>query len=204
MDFNWATWIPSGAAVAAAVVAVWQAVSARSQAKSAKDAAATAERQARAAEDQLALARRQFQVELSARDEADGPTFEVGPGVVHGLHEVYAEVQVKLLSGKYLGAVVVSVPGQPNVRGFVKKVGGDYDELAQVKTLQDLAPRRTFTLVLMLEYEAVVPMNVLFDFECHEGDGTRTWRRAYTSLVDVPPTESVSDKIERSGRLFDL
>lgn len=187
MDIDWSTWGPTGAAVVAAGVAVWQAFSARSQAKSARDSADTAERQAKAAEDHLALARRQFDADLAARDEAEGPQFQVGPGVAHLLHEMYAAVPIKLLSGKHLDTVVISTPGVTDVRGFVRKVGDDDEEVVPAKTFKDLAPGAAFAVYLMLEFNAGTPLNVRFDLECYEGGGSRTWRRTYSAEVSEPP-----------------
>ncbi|MFG3423225.1 hypothetical protein [Micromonospora sp. NPDC048063] len=202
IDINLETWGPGALAVVSAAVAGWAAFSARSQAKSAKsqaksaeeqadaarNSAATAMRQAVAAEEHLALARRQLQSELDARDEAEGPEFQVDDGVWHIIDEQYAEVPVKLLSGKPLAMVVISVAGSPDVRGFVSRVGGGWDGMQTSITRRDLAPGEAFKLVLMLEYKASIPLNVRFYFECHEdAGGTRTWRRWYSSHVAKPP-----------------
>ncbi|MEU7923476.1 hypothetical protein [Micromonospora zamorensis] len=203
MGIDWSTWRPAGIAVAGAGVAFWQAISAKSQARSAqtqadaaKESAATAERQARAAEDHLALARRQFQAELAARDEAEGPHFQVGPARRRFSGEQYAEVPVKLLSGKRLESVVISTPAQPDVRGFLRRVGGDWEALETTLTRTDLAPGATFTAVLMLEYNFPRPLNLQLDFECHEGPGgSRTWQRSYSTEVTDPPEDA-----ERIGR----
>ncbi|MET7881282.1 hypothetical protein ABZS52_30650 [Micromonospora profundi] len=195
MSIDWSAWLPAGAAVAAAGVAVWQAVIARGQAATATKSADLAERQARAAEQQVALARQQFQAETEARDDADGPQFEVGPAVWHFSGEQYAQVPVKLLMGKHLGSLVITTPGQPKVRGFVTKIGGGWDGMETAITRTDLAAGATFDLVLMLEYEVVLPLNVLFEFECHEGGGgRRTWHRSYAAQVTEPRVEDVQDR----------
>ena len=188
MGIDWSTWGPTGAAVAAAGVAAWQALIARSQAKSATASAATAERQARAAEDQLALARQQFRSEQQARDEADGPRFQVDQGVDQVSGERYAQIPIKLLAGMPLDTVVISVAGQADVRGFVRRVGGDWDTVEPSMTLTNLAPGAAHTLFLMLEWNASSPVNVRLDFDCHEGaGGTRAWKRSYSSLLTDPP-----------------
>ncbi|MEV7989549.1 hypothetical protein [Micromonospora sp. NPDC085948] len=202
IDIDVGAWGATLLAIGGAGVAVWQAFSAKSQAQSAKEqaiaareSAATAERQATAAEDHLALARLQFQSELDARDEADGPEFEVTTGMVHVHDEQYAEVPIKLLSGKPLASVVISVAGQPNVRGFVNRVAGGWDGMRAAVTRTDLAPGAAFTVVLMLKYEASTPLNVRLDFECHEGDGgPRTWHRSYSSQVSRPPEPATESR----------
>ncbi|MGW5079556.1 hypothetical protein [Micromonospora echinospora] len=175
MEIDWSTWLPAGAAIAAAGVAVWQAVSAKSQADSARKSAGTAERQARAAEEQLALARRQYQSEQNARDEAGGPRFHVDQSVDQVNGERYAEIPFKLLAGTHLDTVIVSAAGQPDVRGFVNRVGGEWDAVHPSVTLTNLAPGAAHAVFLMLDWNASSPVNVRLDFECHEGaGGTRT------------------------------
>ncbi|MFJ2081308.1 hypothetical protein ACIOBK_02065 [Micromonospora chokoriensis] len=199
MSIDWSTWLPAGAAVGAAGVAIWQAVSARSQAKSAEKSAGTAERQARAAEDQLVLMRQQYQSEQRVRDEADGPRFQVDQGVHDVRGERYAEIPVKLLAGGPLDTVVVTAAGQPDVRGFVRRVGGEWESFRPSITLTDLAPGAEHTIFLMLEWNALSPVSVRLDFECHEAaGGTRTWNRSYTSLlVDPPEPPSLTQAIRR-------
>ncbi|MFG1872094.1 hypothetical protein [Micromonospora arborensis] len=186
----------------AAVVAAWQAVIARGQAKTAKASADTAERQARAAEQHFALARQQFQAETDARDDAEGPQFEVGPAVKSFSGEQYAQVPIKLLQGKHLGSVIITTPGQPKVRGFVPKTGGAWEGLATTSTHTDLAPGATFDVILMLEYEVVLPLDLLFEFECHEGGGgRRTWRRSYVAQVAELPTDDLQNRGRRRPRI---
>ncbi|SCG15611.1 hypothetical protein GA0070610_1846 [Micromonospora echinofusca] len=212
IDINVETWGPAVLAIGSAGVAVWAAISARSQADSAKrqaksaevqaeaarDSAATAQRQALAAEEQLALARRQFQAELVARDESDGPEFRVDGGLWHCIDEQYAEIPIKLLSGKPLDAVVISVAGQPDVRGFVGRIGGGWDGMQTSITRRDFAPGAASTLVLMLEWKASMPLNVRLDFECHEGaGGSRTWHRSYSSQVNKPPEQPATSGFRR-------
>ncbi|MEU8024669.1 hypothetical protein AB0B88_20910 [Micromonospora haikouensis] len=206
MDIDWLTWGPTGVAAVAAGIAVWQAVSAGRQAKSAqeqaasaKESAATAERQALAAEEQLALARQQYQSEQRARDEAEGPRFQVDQGVDQVNGERFAEIPIKLLAGTHLDTVIISAAGQPDVRGFVRRVGGDEANARPSITLTNLAPGATHTVVLELEWNASSPVNVRLDFECHEGaGGTRTWNRSYSSLlVDPPQPRSIVRRVRR-------
>lgn len=175
-------------AVLAAAVAVWQALIARTQAKSAEESADFAERQALAAEKQLALARRQFDSESNARDEADGPSFQVEQGVDLISGQRFGKIPIKLLAGTALDTVIVSAAGQPDVYGFVTRVGADETVRPSV-TLTDLAPGAAHTLVLYLDWNAMSPVNVRLDFECHEGGGgTRTWVRSYSTQVTDPPS----------------
>lgn len=148
--------------VAAAVIAAWQAVIARNQAKDASDSA----REARGP---------QFTIESGYTDESD-------ENVPRG------ELVLRQTSGPALSGLTVNASGE-GVEGLRGPYDPDshwgYQRVQSID-IGPLAAGGTQTVRVDLDYHTR-QTTVVLHLECHEHDGTGTWQRSAAKTVEPPP-----------------
>jgi hypothetical protein len=182
---NAGDWIALGSAA----VAIVGAGIAYTQARSARAAADAASRQAAAAEEQVAISRRQFEVDLAARNEAEGPTFAIEEAVDCMRHQRFITATLVLLSGPPLSVVKIRLAG-PDARALVPSIMSREDEWAGEMTWEDVSPVARRPVVAEMEWNAGSPLHLTLDLECvEEGGNHRTWNRTYTATAQEEPPE---------------
>ncbi|MEV4317086.1 hypothetical protein [Actinocrispum sp. NPDC049592] len=169
-----AEWIALGSAVVALLAggfAFWQALSAR--------------RQAAATEQQVSLMQRQIDAEMTARDEAAGPTFKVENAVIFYDGQRFATASLTMTSGTPLSLVKVRVRGA-EVEGLVP-FSGSHDRLDE-KEFTHLSEGGRIEITAMMDYNAATPANLTVDLECfEEGERQRKWIRSCTASATERP-----------------
>lgn len=193
--------ITTAISVAAAGTAIWQAVIARNQAKSATEAAKLAERQAVAAEKQVALMQEQLDAEHADRIEGWRPEFTVTTGHVlnPGQDQPYAEVTLEQVKGRELSEVVVRATGE-RVEGFRIGYGDEYNRYAtstewRIDGMSVGGKAEVFPV--QFEYRISYPVQIRLELTCTGRESGHAWTLVYNTAATEPPPEPV----RRRGRV---
>jgi hypothetical protein len=134
----------------------------------------------------VSLSRSQFEADIAARNEAEGPSF-----IVENAEHIYD-------SQHYVSATLVMSGGHPlslvNVRARGEEVDWLVPSVNSIDRLDSrmwrhVSPGAKLALVALVEWNASAPVNLTLDLECfEEGGKQRTWHRSCTaSVAEIKP-----------------
>jgi hypothetical protein len=166
---DWIALASAIGAVIAAVVAIWQA-------RSAREAANAASRQAAAAEEQVSISRSQLEADMADRDEAEGPAFAIEDAREVYDGEFFVTATLVMQSGRPLSSIKIRTRGA-DVRWLAPYLGS-HDRVAE-RMWHDVSPVAKLPVIAQMEWNASRPLNLTLDLECVEQGGKqRTWHRS--------------------------
>ncbi|MDX3656243.1 hypothetical protein PV646_02885 [Streptomyces sp. ID05-26A] len=196
-----ATWFAAGVAIIAAVVAMSNANSAKTQAgaalkqafeaKKAREAAeaqvAEAQKAATAAEQQVEIMRQTLAAENADRHERSGPQFTIAEGRRRrGMGRI---IGVTMLSGP---AVVWVRPSWTNDDSVHETDGNDVGALQSGDyAIQRMVTNRSFDIEVSLP-KITKPVEIEVYLHCTDGaDENRIWERTYSVTLNPPPSVKI-------------